>query len=127
MNLERDFFWDTLRSMADMPRISEEDINDILEEESEFIESLEKEMKLVSSFDYHTLINELILCFKIALDDLKRRRESQAKAIRRTQSPQPEREVSTHVWSISCTAANVLEGVQNRPEERPFYSCHRGQ
>jgi ankyrin repeat protein len=127
MNLERDFFWDTLWSMADMPRISEEDINDILEEESEFIESLEKEMKLVSSFDYHTLINELILCFKIALDDLKRRHESQAKAIRRTQSPQPEREVSTHVWSISCTAANVLEGVQNRPEERPFYSCHRGQ
>ncbi|CAH0028903.1 unnamed protein product [Clonostachys rhizophaga] len=92
MSLDRDFFWDNLRSMADVPRISEEDIDDILGEESEFIESLEKEMTLVSNFDYHTLINELILCFKIALDDVKGRRESQAKAMRRTQPTKPERE-----------------------------------
>ncbi|CAH0043392.1 unnamed protein product [Clonostachys solani] len=92
MSLETDFFWDNLRSMADVPRISEEDIDDILEEESEFIESLEEEMRLVSNFDHQSLINEFILCFKIALDDGKRKRESQAKAIRRMQPPKPERQ-----------------------------------
>ncbi|CAI6092185.1 unnamed protein product [Clonostachys chloroleuca] len=93
MSLERDFFWDNFKSMADVPQISEEDIDDILEEESDFIESLEKEMTLVSNFEYHALMNELILCFKIAVDGVKRNCEAQAKAMRRTQSPKPEREV----------------------------------
>ncbi|CAG9985666.1 unnamed protein product [Clonostachys byssicola] len=83
MSLKRGFFWDHLKSMADVLQISEEDIDDILEEESEFIESLEEEIRLVSNFDYHTLMNELILCLKTAIDGVKRKRDAQAKAVLR--------------------------------------------